>query len=141
MSFALSAPRALPHPALPACSALLLVLPSWSLGCTLPVVSGDAGSDAGGASHTPVPTVGDRCAAMFAEVCSQSIDRCAAIGSLSDCIAMSMPTCCTGTLCNAPSKVSSATAAACNGQIDLEQCYDLSTHPIPDACQGVLHQP
>ncbi len=89
----------------------------------------------------PSQTVGDRCAAMFAEACSQSIDRCGAIGSLADCIAMNMPTCCTGTLCNATSRVPPAVAAACNQQIDLEQCYDLSTNPIPDACQGVLHQP
>jgi len=115
--------------------------------CTLTLPGSDAGAGAGDdggadADATMPQTVGDQCSTIFAELCSQAINRCGEAGfSLDQCINANMPTCCTGSVCSETSKSSADDVTACTQAIDAEDCNALATNTTPSACQGVPQKP
>jgi hypothetical protein len=108
------------------------------LACTLPTAQKDAGATDAGSQ-----IVGDQCMAIFKELCQQGAGRCG-IGlsfTLDQCISANMPTCCTGTGCNATSLSSRSEVIACEQAIDVEDCYSMANSVTPGPCVGVPRLP
>lgn len=107
-------------------------------GCRL---SPGSSSDAG-APDAPAQSVGDQCEAIFAELCTQAVTRCALPGfTIDQCIASDMPSCCTGSSCNQTALSSAAQVEACKRAIDAEDCNAIVNSSTPGECQGVPRRP
>lgn len=118
------------------CAACTITLPGSDAGA-----GDDAGADAAADATTP-QTVGDQCSTIFAELCSQAINRCGEMGfSLDQCINANMPTCCTGSVCSETSKSTPDDVTSCTQAIDAEDCNALANNATPSACQGVPQKP
>jgi hypothetical protein len=106
-------------------------------GCTLTVTPSDAGSDAASANDGGAQTVGDQCAAIYTELCTQAIARCGIAVMLSDCVNNYVAACCVGSACSQPSQSPASAVSACKSAMDSEGCYDISVGNTPPACQGI----
>jgi hypothetical protein len=117
---------------------LVVVVASAALGCTIHTIGADAGPDDAGSQ-----TVGDQCAAIATAFCTQAIGTCGVADTLSNCIANEMPSCCTGSTCNAISQSSPRALEACTSAIAVESCYLVVTAGWAGlaACNGIPKKP
>jgi hypothetical protein len=101
---------------------------------------GPTASDAG-TPEAGTATVGDRCAAVVTEFCSQAISRCMVLGfTLKECIDADMPMCCTGSACSRTSTLPPGTINACKAAIDAEDCNGIANSQQPTECLSVLQK-
>lgn len=109
----------------------------WGLlaaACTIGPPTSDAGTSEAGAQ-----LVSDQCNSIVIAYCMRAIGGCGVLYTLSQCIADELPTCCSGTKCNATSRSTPGAVDACTAAISAEDCNSVvTTGPSGLApCQGI----
>ena len=112
-------------------------------GCTLKLTGADGGTAGSGTTSgaSTSMTVLDQCTSIYTELCTQGMQRCGILESLSDCLANDVPSCCTGSVCSESSLSSSSAVDACKAALDAEDCNSVANGVAPSACQGVPQLP
>jgi len=108
----------------------------WSLSaaCTIGPATPDAGAAEGGTQ-----LVSDQCNRIVTAFCMRAIGGCGFPDSLSQCIADELPTCCSGSKCNAISQSTPGAVDACTAALSSEDCNSVVTvgPSALAACQGI----
>jgi hypothetical protein len=103
--------------------------------CTITPASDDGGVG-GGATCAATRTLGDQCTDLLTELCQKEASCAISVGTLKDCIDGEMPSCCSGSACNAISTTNECMVGTCKQSIDAADCSVIvGVHSVtPAAC-------